>query len=838
MLFLGDVAHPLAEPPDWPIGRPWREQPVVVNFEGPLSDDAGLLQSRCIFNHPSVLGALDAYGVRVASLANNHITDVPQLFGATLEALRARDIAVVGAGRNFSEACAAVQIEHEGIEYTLLSFGWSAIQCRPASEGAAGVNPLRPDHVLDSVKCWRQKSPNHALVVIMHWNFEMELYPQPAHRQLAMAAIEAGADIIVGHHPHCVGGIEFYRGKPIAYSIGNWWLPQGKFFGGTVIYAEAAKVHLALEWNPRNGVKCHWYAYETDANTLVHIGSEMATDSGRLRELTPFQDMPHQEYQRWFAEHRVKWLLLPIYRDMNSTRLNAIKDQYLVLRHGGIRALEISGLRSVIGQARYRLKSISQLRAIKAVVDNKDSIYASLPVSGQNIVCSIYGAEETRKRLGKTFRERYEWLKQTERYSSHEIADYQDQQVERIVRHAYDYVPHYRSLMNASGLKPTDIRGRADLEKLPILRKDDVVRSYDALLARGYQASNVYERRTSGTTGTAMRFASSGDSIAFQWAVWWRHRARFNVYPGDRHVNFTGKLVVPPGQTAPPYWRWNWPMRQALINMQQITPAHVPAIADFLNRGGFKYYSGYPSIIHALAMQLKELGLKISKPPLHTFLGAENVQDYQKAGIEEVFNTKVTDQYGLSEGCANASRCEHGSYHEDWEFSMLECIDPEVLPDGDIRGRIVAVGFANDAFPFIRYETGDYGVWAPDDYQCPCGRASRVIRRIEGRVEDYVITPEGLRIMRFDYLFKQTDSIKEAQVIQYQLGEIVIKVVPRPGYTKRDEDLIIQGVREWISPKLRVTIELVDAIERSAGGKFRPVLSKLETKVRAGTALR
>jgi phenylacetate-CoA ligase len=294
------------------------------------------------------------------------------------------------------------------------------------------------------------------------------------------------------------------------------------------------------------------------------------------------------------------------------------------------------------------------------------------------------------------------------------------------------------------------------------------------------------------------------------------------------HVNFTGKRVVPQSQVTPPYWRWNWPMRQALINMQQITPAKAPAIVDFLRRGDFVFYSGYPSILHALALLMEEQGLSFTEAPSCIFLGAENVQDFQKRDLERTFGGRVTDQYGLSEGCANASRCEHDNYHEDWEFSLLECVDPQPSPGGGICGRIVATGFANDAFPFIRYETGDYGVWMPDDYRCPCGRQSRVIKAIDGRVEDYVVTPEGLRVMRFDYLFKETEGVKEAQVVQSRLGEIVIKIVPRARYTNADAALIVQGVRDWISPTLDVNIELVDHIERSASGKFRPVCSNIE----------
>jgi len=99
-----------------------------------------------------------------------------------------------------------------------------------------------------------------------------------------------------------------------------------------------------------------------------------------------------------------------------------------------------------------------------------------------------------------------------------------------------------------------------------------------------------------------------------QWAIWWRHRMRFGVQPGARHVNFTGKLVVPMGQRNPPFWRWNRPMHQALINMQQLTPSKMAPILQFLDEEAFELYTGYPSILHALVTAAKQVGLALHNP--------------------------------------------------------------------------------------------------------------------------------------------------------------------------------------------------------------------------------
>ena len=452
-------------------------------------------------------------------------------------------------------------------------------------------------------------------------------------------------------------------------------------------------------------------------------------------------------------------------------------------------------------------------------------LYSSLPVALQNAACSWYGWKERRIRFGPSFERLLAELEESDRWDAGRIAAHQDTQIAELVKHAYDAVPFYRRRFDECRVVPSDVRSRADLLRLPLLTKEHVRAHAGELVARG--ARDLIERHTSGTTGTALRFYSSRESVAFQWAVWWRHRRRFGLDRSHWHVNFTGKLVVPPEQERPPYWRWNRPLRQALVNMQHVTPAKVPAIVGFLGSGRFVYWSGYPSIVHALAVAAREAGPELAMPPRVVTTGAEKLHAFQRRDIAAFTGATLTDQYGLSEGCGNASQCERLAYHEDFEFGVLECIDPEPLENGRVRGRIVCTGFACPEFPFIRYDTGDVGVWEPDGFRCECGRESRVLVEIEGRHEDYVVTPEGRRIMRFDYVFKDALNVKEAQVVQARPGALVVRVVRRPGYAEVDERALAQAIARWISPRLELDFDYVDEIEREPNGKFRAVKSLL-----------
>jgi phenylacetate-CoA ligase len=452
-----------------------------------------------------------------------------------------------------------------------------------------------------------------------------------------------------------------------------------------------------------------------------------------------------------------------------------------------------------------------------------EHVYPRLPVFLQNAACWYYGTKESQQRFGKLFDQHLNRLLESEKWSASEIEACQDEKLRTLIRYAYENVPYYRQRWQSLRITPADIQSRADLPKLPILTKEDVVKNRQQLLSCSASRSELAFKHTSGTTGKALHFYVSKESIAFQWAVWWRHRLRFGLQPGSWHANFTGKRVVPLQQQSPPYWRWNRPMRQALINMHHITPEKIGSIVEFLNSNNFEFYSGYPSILHAIATTAQAAGLTLTSRPRVVVTGAENMLAFQRRDIAEFTGAVLTDQYGCSEGCGNASHCPEFAYHEDFEFGILEA---QELGAADSAKPILCTGFASEVFPFIRYEVGDTAVWRLEP--CPCGRQSRTMSQIEGRKDDYVITPEGGRIMRFDYIFKDIVNVKEAQVVQHCLGEVTVRIVRRAAYSFNDEGKIRSQIESWISSTLNVKFEYVNEIERGRNGKFRAVVSCLK----------
>ncbi len=443
----------------------------------------------------------------------------------------------------------------------------------------------------------------------------------------------------------------------------------------------------------------------------------------------------------------------------------------------------------------------------------------------QNIVCSAYGYKIKKQRFGNFFQKELEWLEKSQWWSKSEIENYQNEQLSKLVKHAYDTVPYYNKIFKKNKLKHSDIKTKKDLYKIPILTKEIVRENWKQLISDGYKKKELILIHTSGSTGKALEFYLTREALQFQWAVWWRFRKRFGINLGEPHCNFTGKIAVPLNQKKPPFWRHNKPLNQYVINMHHIIPQNIKSIVNFLNSKKFKFYSGYPSIIYNLCTLIDEGKLSISSPPEFVFTGAENLLENQRRIMQHVLGCVVTDQYGFAEGCGNASRCEYDLFHEDFEFGILECFEEESSESNTKSGKIIATGFANYGMPFIRYEVGDVGTFVKG--YCKCGRESQILKYIDGRNEDYVLTPEGRRIRRFGYIFKNTKNVKEAQIIQQKLGEIIIKIVKRENYSLKDEKQVKSEISKWISPKLEVEFEYLNEIPRDTSGKFRAVVSLL-----------
>lgn len=460
-------------------------------------------------------------------------------------------------------------------------------------------------------------------------------------------------------------------------------------------------------------------------------------------------------------------------------------------------------------------------------------LYARSPVFLQNVACSLAGIQMRRTRYNAHFRRMLAELEQSQWQPLQQQQAQQNARLREIISHACATVPYYGELFSRLGLRPEDIQTAADLSKLPVLEKDTVRSRGDDLLSRGWPTKRVVHGHTGGTTGKSLQLHYDRDTAPFQWAIWWRHRRRFGLNLHDSHITFAGRDVVPMTIMRPPIWRRNLPMHQTYVSVHHLTEANMQPLADYLCRRRVTFYSGYPSGLYLVASYLLSKGIRLPHPPRMAVTGAETLLPHQREVMERAFQAKVADQYGASEHCGNISQCEHGRYHVDMELGVVEFLPIPGLPS-NVR-RIICTGLRNPVMPLIRYDIGDIATLA--EGRCPCGRESQIVERIDGRIESYIVTPDGRRLGRLDFLFKDSGRISECQLFQESLDSVTFRIVRGSGYSAADEESLVSDARRFLGQQIAIRLEYLDAIPREANGKFRQIVSKVFADAHARPAM-
>jgi len=176
--------------------------------------------------HPQVLPVLKRHFDAMA-LANNHSGDFGrEAFAEMLGLLKAAQLGQFGGGHNLAEAHTPLMVERKGLRIALLGYSEFMPRSFEADYNAPGVAWSEDEQVVADIKKARTDYKADLVIPVMHWGWENELTSNPRQRQLAHLMVQAGADAVIGGHPHVTQEIEHYQGKPIIYSVGNFVMKE------------------------------------------------------------------------------------------------------------------------------------------------------------------------------------------------------------------------------------------------------------------------------------------------------------------------------------------------------------------------------------------------------------------------------------------------------------------------------------------------------------------------------------------------------------------------------------------------------------------------------------
>lgn len=199
---------------------------AIGNLEGPLAEGGARAKGKdtTLLGDPRAVEGLKSAGFDVVGLANNHTLDYgASALSSTLTGLDRAGIRHAGAGTDETSAYrAATFVTPQGVRVAVLSYSHVVPLGFPAVRSHPGIarSRFRMDRVARDIK--KARSSHDLVVIMLHWGTEYKEKPSSEQREDAHTAIDAGADLVVGHHPHVIQGIETYKGRPIAYSLGDF----------------------------------------------------------------------------------------------------------------------------------------------------------------------------------------------------------------------------------------------------------------------------------------------------------------------------------------------------------------------------------------------------------------------------------------------------------------------------------------------------------------------------------------------------------------------------------------------------------------------------------------
>ena len=427
------------------------------------------------------------------------------------------------------------------------------------------------------------------------------------------------------------------------------------------------------------------------------------------------------------------------------------------------------------------------------------------------------------------YRKTYALLQRSQRWSREEFAAYQMQALSRLLDHAYENVPYYRRVFDERGLVPGDITTLNDLELLPFLTRDDLQKNLADLKARNYPESAFEYVTTGGSTGIPVGFYyERGTSRAREWAFmktqWDRVGYRFT----DRCAVLRGYVVGSPKEGT--FWKKALFGRWLIMSSHHMTEETLPAYIDRIRKFRPRFIQAYPSIAVILARYMREHDIEPFPTVKAVLCGSENLYPWQRDLLAGAFGCRVYSWYGNSEQTVLAGECEESTrYHIFPEYGIVELIgrDGRPVEGPGAMGEVVATNLTNFVCPLIRYRTMDVAVAA--EGQCSCGRSYPLLESVEGRLHEFIVTRDH-RLISMTAVNMHSDvfdNVAQFQFYQMREGEVLMRIVKKPGYTDRDTERILRELGKKFEGDVDLTIRFVGKIPRTRRGKYRFLIQDL-----------
>ncbi|WP_028671347.1 phenylacetate--CoA ligase family protein [Saccharospirillum impatiens] len=445
-----------------------------------------------------------------------------------------------------------------------------------------------------------------------------------------------------------------------------------------------------------------------------------------------------------------------------------------------------------------------------------EQIFYRLPVFIQEALLYVIGMYVYFQRRSGDY---YLFLKEVEEnsYLDHDRIDaIKNSNVKEVLASAKE-VPAYRKLFDSLGDNDNDALGV--LKKFPVLEKKTLKLEGRKYISDKNVNLKLLKLKTTGSTGTPLEIFCTAEARKRNYAYFdWFIRIH-GATPRDKSITIAGRKIRPASGVKPPYWLLDRFNRTLYMSAYHINDSSLREYCKAINAYKPIYIDSYPSVLYEISNFAITNGISLPTPKF-ICTSSETLSGYQRRAIEHAFGCPVRNQYGTAEMCVFGYECQNGSMHIREDYGLAEFVDTDETGQSQ---EIICTGFINHAMPLIRYRIGDTVKVIRED-RCECGSHYPIVRGIEGRVDDVVISKSGKKYSRLSPILKGL-PILESQYIQVSMSLITLKVIPEREFDDGLKCKILAKLKEYFVNDFDFEVIFVKEIPRGKGGKFRSVIN-------------
>jgi phenylacetate-CoA ligase len=388
---------------------------------------------------------------------------------------------------------------------------------------------------------------------------------------------------------------------------------------------------------------------------------------------------------------------------------------------------------------------------------------------------------------------------------------------------AHELSPFYRDLLDTALGRGFDFSTFeiADLERLPILRKEEMRAAGETVLT--VPRSEADSADTSGSNGERpFTFYLDKDRSTREMAFVYDNWSRVGFTEATPKAVLRGFGLGPKGVEKT---EWEPALRELRLSVFPMTHDDVGLYLDLIDRHEIRYVYGYPSAMELMARHMCRIG-RMPKLPLKGLLPiSEPIYPHQRRLIREVFgDVPIANFYGLSEKVLFAREMDdEGRYEFDPLYGVAELVDDNgtAITEPGREGRLLGTGLTGKAMPFLRYDTEDRATLIERPSEAN-GQRLRVERLIPRRKPDFLVSATGNRVVTIDFTPdnpRYFTGIEEYQFFQEKPGFCTIRYMPTEDGTREDAERVAAGLTARTHGAIQFDLKQVEQLAGGRAGK-------------------